>query len=273
MLINHPSAAPVEARLTVTTGGAPPSPTLISELEGLNMTVIHLYGLTETYGPATICEWQHEWNGPEGHPGPGARARLLARQGVALTTADPIAVVDEEMHEVPRDGATLGEVVMRGNTVMAGYYNDPDATAEAFRGGWFHSGDVGVWHPDGYIELRDRKKDVIISGGENMSTIEIEQAIASHPAVLECAVVSMPHERWGERPKAFVICKEGQTAGERDIIEHVRGQIAHFKAPDIVEFVDDLPKTATGKIQKFVLREREWTGREARIYGGSTAEI
>ena len=266
MLVNHPSAAPVEQRLTITTGGAPPSPTLISELEALNMAVIHLYGLTETYGPATVCEWQHEWNGH----GPGERARLLARQGVALTTANPISIVDEEMNEVPKDGETLGEVVMRGNTVMAGYYDDPDATAEAFRGGWFHSGDVGVWHPDGYIELRDRKKDVIISGGENMSTIEIEQAIASHPAVLECAVVSMPHEHWGERPKAFVICKDGWTATEREIIDHVRDQIAHFKAPDAVDFVDDLPKTATGKIQKFLLREREWAGHEARIYGGST---
>ncbi len=228
MLVNHPSAAPLSEPLTVTTGGAPPSPTLITELEDLNIAVIHFYGLTETYGPVTVCEWQHEWN----ERGASDRARLLARQGVAFTTADPVSIVDDEMNEVPKDGHTLGEVVLRGNTVMAGYYNDPEATAEAFRGGWFHSGDVGVWHPDGYVELRDRKKDVIISGGENMSTIEIEQAIASHPAVLECAVVSMPHEHWGERPKAFVICKDGQSTSEDEIIAHVRDRIAHFKAPD-----------------------------------------
>jgi len=266
MLINHPMAAPVADPLIVTTGGAPPSPTLISQLEALNMPVIHLYGLTETYGPATICEWQHEWNGQ----GSGQRARLLARQGVAHITANPIAVVDEQMHEVPKDGATLGEVVMRGSTVMAGYYNDPDATAEAFRGGWFHSGDLGVWHPDGYIELRDRKKDIIISGGENISTIEVEQAIASHPAVLECAVVSTPHEVWGERPKAYVICKDGHAVTGDEIIAHVRSRIARYKAPDSVEFVAELPKTATGKIQKFMLREKEWAGYEARVYGGST---
>jgi len=175
------------------------------------------------------------------------------------------------MNEVPMDGETLGEVVMRGNNVMAGYYNDPEATAEAFRGGWFHSGDIGVWHPDGYIELRDRMKDVIISGGENISTIEVEQAIASHPAVLECAVISIPHERWGERPKAFVICKDGQTTNQDEIVSHVRASLAHFKAPDVVEFVAELPKTATGKIQKFVLRDREWAGHTARIYGGSSS--
>jgi fatty-acyl-CoA synthase len=268
MLANHPDAAPVEKTLTVTTAGAPPSPTLIGQLERLNMQVVHFYGLTETYGPFTVCEWQHEWNGVDGM----GRARLLARQGVSFAVSDPIRVVDEGMNDVPRDGQTLGEVVMQGNIVMAGYYNDPEATAEAFRGGWFHSGDIGVWHPDGYIDLRDRKKDVIISGGENISTIEVEQAIASHPAVLECAVVSMPHETWGERPKAFVIRKDGQTAGERELIEHVREQLAHFKAPDAVEFVAELPKTATGKIQKFVLREREWAGYEARIYGGAGRE-
>src|SRR5690606_16854381 len=213
------------------------------------------------------CEWQPDWGGLDSE----SRARFLSRQGVAYLGADPIRVVDEQMNDVPRDGKTLGEVVMRGNIVMAGYYDDPEATAEAFRGGWFHSGDLGVWHPDGYIELRDRKKDVIISGGENISTIEVEQAIASHPAVLECAVVSMPHELWGERPKAYVICKDGQQPSEVEIIEHVRAGLAHYKAPDAVAFVTELPKTATGKIQKFVLREREWAGYEARVYGGSTA--
>ena len=268
MLANHPDAHAVEGGLTVTTAGAPPSPTLIGQLEALNMTVVHMYGLTETYGPTTVCEWQKEWDVGANATG---RARLLARQGVAFAVSDPIRVVDEQMNDVPRDGKTLGEVVMRGNIVMAGYYDDPEATAEAFRGGWFHSGDIGVWHPDGYIELRDRKKDVIISGGENISTIEVEQAIASHPAVLECAVVSMPHELWGERPKAYVICKDGQQPSEVEIIEHVRAGLAHYKAPDAVAFVTELPKTATGKIQKFVLREREWAGYEARVYGGSTA--
>jgi fatty-acyl-CoA synthase len=168
------------------------------------------------------------------------------------------------MQDVPRDGATLGEVVMRGNSVMSGYHDDPEATAAAFRGGWFHSGDAAVWHPDGYIELRDRFKDVIISGGENISTIEVEQALMSHPAVLEAAVVATPHEKWGERPKGFVTLKRGQEVDEATLIEHVKGRIARFKAPDEVEFLDAFPKTSTGKIQKFVLREREWTEHGAR---------
>jgi len=159
----------------------------------------------------------------------------------------------------------MGEVVMRGNNVMAGYFDDPEATHKAFRGGWFHSGDLGVWHPDGYIELRDRSKDVIVSGGENISTIEVEQALVSHEAVLECAVVAMPHEKWGERPKAFVVLRDGAAAEADELIDHVRSCLARFKAPDEVEFVDALPKTSTGKVQKFVLRERVWAGREARI--------
>jgi len=154
---------------------------------------------------------------------------------------------------------------MIGNNVAKGYFEDPAATAEAFRGGWFHSGDLGVWHPDGYIELRDRKKDIIISGGENISTIEVEQCVARHPSVLECAVVSIPDERWGERPKAFVALKPGSTATAEDIIEFCRSQLAHFKAPAAVEF-GELPKTATGKVQKFVLREREWQGYDERIH-------
>jgi fatty-acyl-CoA synthase len=169
------------------------------------------------------------------------------------------------MRDVPRDGETMGEVVMRGNNVMAGYFDDPEATERAFRGGWFHSGDLGVWHPDGYIELRDRAKDIIISGGENISTIEVEQAVVSHPAVLECAVVAMPHEKWGERPKAFVVLREGAESEPAEIIEHVRARLARFKAPEEVEFVDALPKTSTGKVQKYVLRELVWAGREARI--------
>jgi fatty-acyl-CoA synthase len=159
----------------------------------------------------------------------------------------------------------MGEVVMRGNNVMSGYYNDPAATAKAFRGGWFHSGDLAVWHPDGYIELRDREKDIIISGGENISTIEVEQAIVSHPAVMECAVVAMPHDHWGERPKAFVVLKPGASAAPAEIIDHVRGRLAKFKAPEEVEIVEALPKTSTGKIQKYVLRDQVWAGRDRKI--------
>jgi fatty-acyl-CoA synthase len=227
----------------------------------LGADIIHVYGLTETYGPHTLCEWQPAW----GAESPADRARLMARQGVAYVVADPIRVVDENMNDVPRDGETMGEVVMRGNNVMKGYYADPAATEQAFRGGWFHSGDLGVWHPDGYIQLRDRSKDIIISGGENISTIEVEQTIVSHHAVLECAVVAVPHDKWGERPKAFVVLKPGESATEDDMIEHVRARLAHFKAPDAVDVVDELPKTSTGKIQKFVLRDKEWAGYDKRI--------
>jgi fatty-acyl-CoA synthase len=171
------------------------------------------------------------------------------------------------MNDVPADGEAMGEIVMRGNNVMKGYFEDEDATAEAFRGGWFHSGDLGVMHPDGYVELRDRAKDVVISGGENISTIEVEQALVSHDAVLEAAVVGVPDEKWGERPKGFIVLKPGARAGEQELIEHVRGRIAHYKAPSTVEFLDELPKTSTGKVQKHALREREWAGREARIKG------
>jgi len=162
------------------------------------------------------------------------------------------------------DAETLGEVIMRGNNVMKGYYEQPEASAEAFRGGWFHSGDLAVWHPDGYVELRDRKKDIIISGGENISTIEVEQAVARHPAVMECAVVAVPDEKWGERPKAFVTLKPGATATAQEIIEFCRSHIAHFKCPAAIEF-GDLPKTSTGKVQKFVLRDREWKSKDKRI--------
>jgi fatty-acyl-CoA synthase len=259
-LANHPDARPVEGGLVATTAGAPPSPTIIAQMGDLGIEVVHVYGLTETYGPMTVCEVQPEWAELD----PDARVRMVARQGISMVIADPVRVVDEDMQDVPRDGATLGEVVMRGNSVMSGYHDDPEATAEAFRGGWFHSGDAAVWHPDGYIELRDRFKDVIISGGENISTIEVEQALMSHPAVLEAAVVATPHEKWGERPKGFVILKPGQEVDEATLIEHVKGRIARFKAPDEVEFLDAFPKTSTGKIQKFVLREREWTEHGAR---------
>jgi fatty-acyl-CoA synthase len=259
-LVNDPAARPLATPVTVSMGGAPPSPTLIERMSELNFRPKHLYGLTETYGPATICVWNSDWDGL-----PSAdRARLLARQGQGHVTHHPVRVVDERLQDVPRDGVTLGEVVMRGNNVMAGYYRDPEATAAAFAGGWFHSGDVAVWHPDGYIELRDRSKDVIISGGENISTIEVEQVVVRHPSVLECAVVASPDERWGERPKAFVALKPGVEATEGEIIAFCRERLAHFKCPAAVEF-GDLPKTSTGKIQKFVLREREWAGRDRHI--------
>lgn len=248
---NHPEATSLPDGFTITTAAAPPNPGVLSQLEELGALIIHVYGLTETYGPYTVCEWQEGWDGLA----PDDRARALSRQGVAYLGADPIRVVDGNMKDVPRNGETLGEVVMRGNNVMAGYYNDPDATSEAFRGGWFHSGDLAVWHSDGYIELRDRAKDIIISGGENISTIEVEQVILSHPAVLETAVVAMPDEKWGERPCAFVVPRPGDVVTKSEIIAHVRDRIAHYKAPDSVVIVSDLPKTSTGKIQKYVLRE------------------
>jgi fatty-acyl-CoA synthase len=259
-VVNHPQAHRLERVVTVTVAGAPPSPTLLGKLKDLNLRPVHVYGLTETYGPHTVCAWHPEWDQRPADE----QARLAARQGQGYMLFDLVRVVDEQMRDVPRDGQTLGEVVMIGNNVAKGYYEQPEATAESFRGGWFHSGDIAVWHPDGYIELRDRKKDIIISGGENISTIEVEQCVAKHPAVLECAVVAVPDEKWGERPKAFVTLKPGASATERDVIEFCKQNIASFKAPAYVEF-GDLPKTSTGKIQKFVLRDREWKGREKRI--------
>ncbi len=179
-------------------------------------------------------------------------------------TGGELRVVDEEGRDVPADAATLGEIVLRGNTVMAGYHEDPAATAEAFRGGWFHTGDAAVVHPDGYVEIRDRFKDVIVSGGENISTIEVEQALARHPAVQEVAVVAVPHERWGERPKAFVVLNPGADATAAELIAFCREHLAGFKCPDAIEF-GELPKTSTGKVQKHVLREREWAGRTVRV--------
>jgi fatty-acyl-CoA synthase len=259
-VVNDPKAHRLDRTVTVTVAGAPPSPTLLGKLKELNLRPVHVYGLTETYGPHTVCAWKSEWDALPADE----QARLAARQGQGYVLFDLVRVVDSEMRDVPRDAQTLGEVVMRGNNVMKGYFEQPEATAEAFRGGWFHSGDIGVWHPDGYIELRDRKKDIIISGGENISTIEVEQTVARHPAVLECAVVAIPDEKWGERPKAFVTLKAGQKATEAELIEFCRQHIAHFKCPAAVQF-GDLPKTSTGKVQKFVLRDKEWSGREKRI--------
>jgi fatty-acyl-CoA synthase len=261
MLANDPSAHRLEHRVRVCTGGAPPSPTLIAQMEGFNVELQHLYGLTESYGPFTMNVLPPD----AGSWSPEDLARFQARQGMVHVTAGHLRVVDEQMRDVPADGSTMGEVVLRGNAVMAGYYRQPEATDQAFAGGWFHTGDIGVLHPDGQIELRDRKKDVIISGGENISTIEVEQAVLTHPAVMECAVVAIPDERWGEVPKAFVTLKPGRTASEQEIVEHCRARMAHFKCPKAVQF-GELPKTSTGKIQKFVLREAEWEGRDIRIH-------
>jgi len=260
-MVNHPDAGQLERPLTVTTAGAPPSPSLIEAMGDLGADIIHVYGLTETYGPHTVCELQPGVAGMSG----SERASFMSRQGVSYVVADPTRVVDDSMADVTKDAEVMGEVVMRGNNVMKGYYDDPEATETAFRGGFFHSGDIAVWHPDNYIDLRDRSKDIIISGGENISTIEVERAIVSHPSVLECAVVAVPHEKWGERPKAFVTLKPGESVEPGDVIEHVQSRLARFKAPDEVEIVEELPKTSTGKIQKYVLREKEWAGHEKRI--------
>jgi fatty-acyl-CoA synthase len=260
-VVNHPGARRLDRPITVTVAGAPPSPTLLGRMKELNLRPVHVYGLTETYGPYTVCAWHDEWDAlPDDE-----QARLLARQGQGYVTAEMARVADDVMEDVPRDGATMGEVLMRGNNVMKGYFEQPDATETAFAGGWFHSGDLGVMHPDAYVELRDRKKDIIISGGENISTIEVEQALLRHPAVLECSVIAVPSERWGERPKAFVTLKAGASATEEELIAFTREHLAHFKCPDAVEFTD-LPKTSTGKVQKFVLREKEWAEYERRIH-------
>ncbi len=246
----------------IVTAAAPPSPTLIAQMEDMGARLTHVYGLTEVYGPHTVCAWHPEWDALPVEE----RARLKARQGVAYTHAVDLRVVDDEMRDVPADGETLGEVLMRGNNVMLGYFRQPEATAEAFRGGWFHSGDLAVVHPDGYIELKDRKKDIIISGGENISTIEVENTLYKHPAVAEVAVIGVPDERWGEVPKAFVTLKPGASATAEDLIAFCRDRIAHFKCPKRIEFCE-LPKTSTGKIRKNVLRDREWAGAEDRIRG------
>jgi fatty-acyl-CoA synthase len=253
-------AGPCARPVRVFTGGAPPSPTLLARMAELNLHVTHLYGLTETYGPAVICDWQDEW----GSLAVDEQARLKARQGVTNVAGLPVRVVDEHGADVPRDGSSLGEVVLRGNNVMIGYYKDAEATRKASVDGWFRTGDVGVMHTNGYIELRDRSKDVIISGGENIASIEVEQALASHPSVLECAVVAAPDAQWGEVPVAFVTVKDGDTVTESELIDHVRARLARFKAPKRVVF-GALPKTGTGKIQKYVLRDDLWKDRDDRI--------
>ena len=246
----------------VSTAAAPPSPTVIEGMLKLNVDVIHVYGLTETYGPMTVCEIQPSWR----ELPPAERARLMARQGVPYVLAEDMQILDEAGQPVAADGETLGEVCMRGNIVAKGYYEDPLATAEAMRDGWFHSGDLGVVHPDGYIELRDRAKDIIISGGESISTIEVENVLYRHPDVQDVAVVSRPDEKWGEVPVAFVTPRDGASARSDALIAFCREHLAHYKAPKAV-FFEELPRTSTGKVQKFVLRERMWEGHDKRISG------
>jgi len=233
------------------TAGAPPASATIERLESdLGWDLTHVYGLTETSPLIAICEELPEHTALS----PAQRAVVKSRQGVEMVSSGELRVVDEHGDEVPADGETLGEITVRGNVVMQGYYNDPDATAAAIRDGWFHSGDAAVVHADGYIEIRDRFKDVIISGGENISTVEVEGVLLRHAAVQEVGVVGMPHEKWGEAPHAFVVLRDGAEASEAELKQHVRDNLAHFKTPQWVSFVDALPKTATGKIQKFLLR-------------------
>ena len=226
---------------------------VIGAVEEMGIKVTHVYGLTEVYGPVTVCAWKSEWDELPLHD----RAKIKARQGVRYHTLAGTMVGDiETMEPVPKDGKTIGEIFLRGNTVMKGYLKNPKATAEAFRGGWFHTGDLAVWHEDGYMEIKDRLKDIIISGGENISTIEVEDTLYRHPAVLEAAVVARPDEKWGETPCAFVTLKpEAGDVSEDDIINFCREHLARFKVPKTVVF-SELPKTSTGKIQKFVLRDQ-----------------
>jgi len=246
-------AQPFAHRVKVATGGAAPPSAVIAAMEPLGFEVVHLFGLTETYGPATVACPQPDW--PE--RAVEARARAMARQGVRYPTLAELMVADgRTLAPVPADGATLGEVLVRGNTVMKGYLDDAEATATAFAGGWYHTGDLAVRHPDGYMEVKDRAKDVIISGGENISSLEVEDVLYRHPAVLEAAVVARPDARWGEHPCAFVALKpDAAPLDEAELIAWCRSEMAGFKVPRTIVFTD-LPKTSTGKIQKFVLRER-----------------
>ncbi|HEX8541777.1 MAG TPA: acyl-CoA synthetase [Pseudomonas sp.] len=253
-LANLPDVADIsfEHPVHAMTAGAAPPAKVIASVEAMGICITHAYGLTETYGPVTVCAWKAEWD----ELAADDRATVKARQGVRYPTLEGVMVADPLTHQpVPKDGTTIGEIYMRGNTVMKGYLGNPTATDQAFDGGWFHSGDLAVWHPDGYLEIRDRLKDIIISGGENISTIEVESTLYRHPAVLEAAVVAKPDEKWGETPCAFVTLKPGHEAvTEAEIIQFCRERMAGFKVPKTVVFAA-LPKTSTGKIQKYLLRE------------------
>ncbi|XP_042479170.1 butanoate--CoA ligase AAE1-like [Macadamia integrifolia] len=254
MIVNAPSSdrRPLPCKVDVMTGGAPPPPHVLFKMEELGFSVFHSYGLTETYGPGTICTWKPEWNSLPADQ----RAKLNSRQGVHHNGMEEVDIKDPvTMKSVPSDAKTMGEVMFRGNTVMNGYLKELKATQEAFSGGWFRTGDLGIKHPDGYIELKDRSKDIIISGGENISTIEVESVLFSHPAILEAAVVGRPDDHWGETPCAFVKLKEGMNATAEEIIKFCRDHLPHYMAPRTVVFVE-LPKTSTGKTQKFLLRDK-----------------
>ena len=254
MLVHAPDQAKAafEQTVEVATGGAAPPSAVIEAMERMGFRVTHLYGLTESYGPATLCAWQEDWDDLD----LDARSRKMARQGVALPTLGAVRVVDGNGADVARDGATLGEVVLRGNTIMKGYLKNPQASDRAFEHGWYHTGDLAVWHPDHYVDIKDRSKDIIISGGENISSLEIEECLYRHPQVMEAAVVARPDSHWGETPCAFVTLKPDASAiTEADIIAWCRQHLARFKVPRTVVF-GPLPKTSTGKIQKYVLREQ-----------------
>ena len=239
-------------QVQIMTAAAPPPPPVIARMEEMGFQVTHVYGLTETYGPSVVSAWQEEWN----ELSPTDQALKKGRQGVNYPGLEGLMVADSEtLKEVPSDGQTLGEVFMKGNLVMKGYFKNPEATQEAFRGGWFHSGDLGVRHPDGYIELKDRAKDIIISGGENISSVEIENTLYRHSEVLEAAVVARPDEQWGETPCAFVTLKPGSSISEGELIRFCREHLAGFKVPKTIIF-QELPKTSTGKIRKNILREQ-----------------
>jgi fatty-acyl-CoA synthase len=254
MLINAEpeERRPLPREVQVMTAAAPPPPAVLQKMEAAGFKITHVYGLTESYGPAVMCAWHDEWNDLSDE----ARAQKKARQGVPYHVLDDLMIADPvTMQPVPKDAETMGEVMMRGNIIMKGYLKNAPASTEAFTDGWFHTGDLGVWHTDGYISLKDRSKDVIISGGENISTIEVEETLYKHPAILEAAVVGKPDNHWGETPCAFVVLKDGAEATEDEIIAFCRGNMARFKVPKNVIF-GELPKTSTGKVQKFILRDR-----------------
>ena len=254
LLINAPQRERRDFNHTVKvmTAAAPPPPSVLSAMEENGFAMTHVYGLTETYGPAVICSWKPDWDGLS----IDEQAETKARQGVPYHALEDLQILDpQSMAPVAPDASEMGEAMFRGNIVMKGYLKNPKATAQAFAGGWFHSGDLGVMHPDQYIQLKDRSKDIIISGGENISSIEIEDVLYRHPQVLEAAVVAKADDHWGETPCAFVHLKEGAQTTEEDIIDHCRNNLAHFKAPKNVIF-GELPKTSTGKIQKFKLRDK-----------------
>ena len=253
LMVQAPAALKqgIAQRVKVMTAAAPPPPAVLEGMARMGFDVTHVYGLTEVYGPAVVCDWQQEWNEL---PLP-RQAEIKARQGVRYPMLEGLMVADPEtLQPVPKDGGTLGEVFFRGNVVMKGYLKNPAATEQAFQGGWFHSGDLAVWHGDGYIEIKDRSKDIIISGGENISSIEVENLLYRHPAVLEAAVVARADDKWGETPCAFIGLKPEASATAEEIIAFCREHIAHFKVPRTVVF-GPLPKTSTGKIQKFQLRQ------------------